>query len=432
VRRATAARPLIDRRPLPAGDGRGTTADGGARAPRERLGFQFLLLLAWVVFEFGRPPEPMKIPMLIAFVLLGGWLLRANKQWTLQGWCVIALLAEMAVNVPLAVNTYTAFWTTYFMAVTLLCVCLPLQSLVTSIRRIRVWAYTFLAVAAYVGVWAITHDGFGPSGAKGAQDENYVAALMGMAIPFAYFSLFVEKRRIVRMLLMGSILVFVGATVVGFSRGGFLGLVAAVFYCLARSPRKLRGFVVVAIIGIVAVLFAGPGYWDEMQTISAVDQGTADLRIEIWKIGVRVWQGNPLLGVGPGNFPWVMNTYQSAEQTERFGRGIMAVAHSLYVELLTDFGIVGVALFGILLWQTRVHLRRIQRSGTARPGQGPVADNLVALRCYADAVAGGIIAILVNGVFLSLLYFAHLWLLIALAGALSHVSRAQGGASRTP
>lgn len=425
MRRANAAHPRIDRRPMPAGDGRGTKADGGASAPRERLGFQFLLLLAWVVFEFGRPPEPMKIPMLISFVLLGGWLLRANKQWTLQGWCVIALLAEMAVNVPLAVNTYTAFWTTYFMAVTLLCVCLPLQSLVTSIRRIRVWAYTFLAVAAYVGVWAITHEGFGPSGAKGAQDENYVAALMGMAIPFAYFSLFVERRRIARMLLVGSILVFVGATVVGLSRGGFLGLVAVVLYCLVRSPKKLRGFVVVTVIGVATLLFAGPGYWEEMQTIHEVDAGTADLRIEIWKIGVRVWQANPLLGVGAGNFPWVMNTYQSAEQTERFGRGIMAVAHSLYVELLTDFGIIGVTVVVILLWQTCVHLRQIQRSATTRPGKGPVADNLVALRCYADAVGGGIVAILVNGMFLSLLYFAHLWLLFALASAMTHVLRAQ-------
>src|SRR5207302_4902709 len=98
----------------------------------------------------------------------------------------LAFVVVMAVGVPLAANGYAAFWATYGMAVLLLSICAPLPSLVTSVRRIKLWSYAFLAVALYVGGWASLHGGYGPSAAGGGQDENYIAAMMGMAIPLAY------------------------------------------------------------------------------------------------------------------------------------------------------------------------------------------------------------------------------------------------------
>jgi putative inorganic carbon (hco3(-)) transporter len=401
-----------------------TTTPAGASPAPERVGLFLWLFLVWLWFEFGRPSNPMGIPMLLSILLTVGWLVRPDKRWTRRSAWLVGLLLVMAAGIPFAVNTYTAFWDTYGMAVIVLCICIPLPSLLTSVRKIKVWVYAFVAAAMYVGVWALFHNGYGPSGAGGGQDENYVAAHMTMAIPFAYFSIFAERRRVVKALLVVSVVVFTGATIVGFSRGGFLGLAAVVLYCLARSPRKVAGFTVVAIVCLAALLFAGPAYWQEMTTITDTNESTADLRLEIWSIGLRMWAANPVLGVGPGNFRWRVGEYQSEEQLEKYGRSLAGsiVAHSLFVDLFAELGTAGVVVVGALVLGTWRDLRRIRRNLTERPA-GSTARELLPLAHYGDAVTASMLACLVTGTFLSLLYFSYLWLLIAVGSGISEVAR---------
>lgn len=391
----------------------------------DRAGPVFLLLLLWLFFEFGRPPRPFGMPLMISVVACVYWLSLKDKQWSRQGPWWFVLLGVMALGVPLAPNTHDAFWTTRGMAILFLCICLPLQALVTSVKKVRWWVYSFLSVAAYVGLWAATHGGFGPSGAGGGQDENYIAALMGMAVPFAYFSLFCEKRRVIKALLAGSIVIFVAAIALGQnpSRGGFLGLCAVGAYCFARSPRKLLGFGILAALGIALVVIAGPAFWAEIGTTTDYQSGTGDMRLEIWKAGVRMWEGNPLFGVGPGNFRWAIGDYQSAAQLEKFGRSLAGsiVAHSLPVELLAELGLAGVIATSMLVWRTWADLGKVRHEAALRHRQAQLDAQWNELRCYADATQAAILAILVNGVFLSLMYFSHLWLLIALGSSLPFV-----------
>ena len=406
-------------------------ATGGLR---ERLDFFFFLLLVYLFFEFGRPSNPLGIPMLISILSLGGWLVRRDKRWSPQMFSFLAFLAVMGISSPMAVNTYASFWATYGMAVVLLCICVPMPSLVTSVHRIKVWSYTFVAVALYVGGWAAFHNGYGPSAAGGGQDENYVAAMMGMAIPFAYFSIFAETRRVPKVLLTLSILVLCGAVVAAenASRGGFIGLCVVFLYCLARSQRKWIGLSLITVVAVVVFGTAGPQYWDEIATIKDVHEGTADMRLEVWTIGLRMFAANPVLGVGPGNFRWVVGEYQSPEQREKYGRdlGGSIIAHSLFVELLAELGLAGVAVVIALLWRTFADLRKVMRRGTVEPGTLARGSDLIQLRAYADAVAASLLGCLVNGAFLSLLYFSYMWLMIALGSAIMNVSRSQIAAQR--
>jgi len=276
-------------------------------------------------------------------------------------------------------------------------------------------------------VWAIFHKGFGPSASRGGQDENYVAAMMGMAIPFAYFAIFTETRRVRKMLLALAILVFCGATVVAenASRGGFIGICAVLLYCLAKSPRKWIGLGVLAMIALFVLAFAGPEYWEEISSISDVHGGTADDRLELWTIGLRMFAAHPVFGVGPGNYRWTVGEYQSVEQHAKYGRdlGGTKVVHSLFVELLAEMGLSGALALAALLWLTWRDLRQVERGSTGR--RGTVDSDRLRVGRYADAVTGSIVACLINGLFLSLLYFSYLWILIALAVAVAQVSRAQ-------
>jgi O-antigen ligase len=421
---------MVQRRPTPARrppDAKEPVRD--AVSPRESLNIFLILILVWVWFEFGRPANPLGIPMLISVASLVGWLMRADKRWTTQSGCFVAMVAVMAVGIPMADNSFSAFWTTYGMASILVCICLPLPSVASSARAIRAWIYTFVGVSAYVGGWALFHGGFGPSAAAGGQDENYVAAMMGMAVPFAYFSIFAAKRWVTKAILAGSIAVFCGAMIAAdnASRGGFLGLCAVFLYCLARSPRKWLGVVIVTAIVLAILPFAGAKYWDEISTITDVHEGTADVRLEIWTIGMRMWQANPLLGVGAGNFRWKVGAFQSSEQLEKYGRdlGGSIIAHSLFVELLAELGTLGAVVVLIVLWRTGRDLWHVRRSAAGRPGQGTPSAELITLGHYADAVLASMLACLVNGIFLSLLYYSYLWLLIALGSAVTLVFRAK-------
>lgn len=394
-------------------------------AGRERLGIVFPLLLLWLFYEFGRPSHPLGVPLVISAVAFASWVTARDRQWQPHSVWWFALLVVMALGAPLARNTYSAFWTTKGMVVLFLAICLPLQAQVSSVLRVRLWIYSMLIVTLYVGSWAATHGGFGPSGAGGGQDENYIAAMMGMSIGLAYFSFMAEPRRWVKIALVIAMVVYLAAIAKGQnpSRGGFLGLCAVGLYCAARSPRKRMAFGILGALGVALLVIAGPAFWAEIRTTTDYESGTGDIRLEVWKAGLRMWAGNPLVGVGAGNFRWAIGDYQSAEQFAKFGRSLggSIIAHSLPVELAAELGTLGVLATIGLTWGTWRRLGTL-RDRAMRPERGGAAGEADrALGFYADALRAGILAILVNGVFLSLLYFSYLWLLVAVGSAAAAV-----------
>jgi O-antigen ligase len=395
------------------------------RPTRERLGTVFILSLLWLLFDLGRPPTPPGIPLLISTVMFFDWLNKKDKQWSKQTPLWFVLLGVVIISFPLAANTFEVYFATRLLGTLFLTVCLPLQALVTSVNRVRVWILALIGVAFYVGGWAVSHGGYGPSAANG-QDENYVATLMGMGVALAYFALFAEKRLGIKIMLGAAMGVFVAAMAVAGnpSRGGFLALCAVAAYCLARSPRKMLGLGVLGGVAVALFLVAGPSFWKEIETSTDYEDGTGDVRIEVWKAGLRMWQANPILGVGAGNFRWVIGDYQTAEQTAKFGRSLggSIIAHSMHVELLAELGSVGFIVVAVLLWRVWTGLGKI-RVEKPGPGQPPVHPDLLRLSCYADALRACILAVLVSGAFLSLLYYSHLWVLLAVGSALPFVHR---------
>jgi O-antigen ligase len=398
----------------------------GQGGVRERLGPVFTLSLVWLLFDLGRPPTPPGVPLLISAVLFLDWLSKKDKQWSKQTPLWFALLGAVVVSLPFAANTFAVFFATQFFGILILTVCLPLQALVTSVTRARAWILALVAVAFYVGAWAVSHGGYGPSGSNGGQDENYVATLMDMGVALAYFALFAERRLGIKIMLGVAMCVFVAAMAVAgnASRGGFVGLCAVAAYCLARSPRKVLGFGVLGGVAVALFLVAGPSFWKEIDSTTDYQDGTGDVRLEIWKTGIRMWKANPVLGVGAGNFRWVIGDYQSAEQTAKFGRSLAGsiIAHSMHVELLAELGSLGAIVVVLLVWRTWIGLGKI-RVEKPGPGQPPVHPDLLRLSCYADALRACILAVLVSGAFLSLLYYSHLWVLVAVGSALPFVHR---------
>jgi O-antigen ligase len=384
----------------------------------QRIDLMLGLILACTFLEFARPTVwTFNLPTLAIGFLLYRWLISKRRQLNPQSICFLCFLVVMTIHIPFAENYFFAFWTTFLLATTI-ALCIPIMHFVDSVRRFEMVVACFMLAALYVGVYAIGHDGWGPLGAAAGQDQNYVALAMAVALPFPYFYLFLTKGAAKKILLAGMTIAYVLAIVVGFSRGGFVGLCAVAVYCWIRSPGKLLGLGVVLLVGAVVWGWAPDTYWDEMGTISDTSEGgTADHRLELWKIAVREFKANPIAGVGPANFRWEAGKYQSADQWEKFDRSLEGshFTHSLYFELLSEMGTIGVLLFSAICFYNLRDLQAVARMKQV-PGVDPA--NVRRARYLAKAVGGALIGFLVSSVFLSTLYDAGFWFLTALTVAL--------------
>jgi hypothetical protein len=402
----------------------------GARAG---LGLPFLLLLLYPVFDYGRPPNPMGIPMVISIFLFLAWLTKSGKKWNAQIVWFLLFLAGMTLGSIGTVNYGSAYFATSSIAIVLLCICIPLIHFVDSMRKMSIFVNVLVLVFLYVGIWALFSGGNGPAGAHGAQDENYTSAMMCMAIPLAYFSIPLAKSRAVKVFYLAALLVFVAAVVISSSRGGFLGLLAVALYCAYYSPKRVPAIAALAAGTLIALAAAGPQYWEEMSSITDTSEATADTRLELWAIASRMFAANPVFGVGPGNFRWNVGTYQSAEQLEKFGRDLTysILVHSTYFEILSELGAVGALLYALIVARTLKDLNRVRASaGPVRDiGRGVEPDEGRRTRFYSMAISGSLVGFLVPAAFVSFTYFSHFWLVAALGVALKEI--ANDGARRT-
>ncbi len=184
------------------------------------------------------------------------------------------------------------------------------------------------------------------------------------------------------------------------SRGAFLGFGLSVGLLTALASK--RAFVIFLIVLAASPLWA-PGFVKErvaettMDTLEAGIYGdptdrldpSAAVRLEIWAIVIRESLKSPVIGYGYGSIPYL--TMQHLDRPWS--------AHSLYVEVLGESGLIGL---GVLAWLFIVCLRsgrRLLRVSTDRFGRGVaigflsatvalMASNLFGQRLSHMSIAG--------------------------------------------
>ena len=309
-----------------------------------------------LLFEFGRPQDffpPLKvvpIPSLLDISLaLAVFVSGIGKYSNTQTRLWMVLLAFMAMWVPFANNNFWALMvfkdmTLYFFFY------LGIVTFVNTTSRMQTLIFVWLGVHLVLAVNGILHQGRGVGGWLG--DENDFGMEMNVAIPVAFFMSQGAMGKGNKLIYVGSLGLFVMALVATSSRGGFLGLLAVGAYCWLFSSRKLMSlFLGVCLVGLVLVA-APQEYWDRISTITddkTTESGTAGQRMFTWGIGWEMFLANPILGVGQGNFAWTIGEYLGGRtwQTKSLaGRQ----AHSLYFTLLPELGLVGVLIFGSMVY----------------------------------------------------------------------------------
>jgi hypothetical protein len=136
-----------------------------------------------------------------------------------------------------------------------------------------------------------------------------------------------------------------------------------------RHQKALRGFALgVAAAAIVAALVLGApaaiaNRWDQFVDQQApapallrdrLSSTSNDGRIPLWKVAMDTFDAHPLDGTGA-------DTYEIAWFEDRPNQGLFVNAHSLYIETLSDLGLVGLACVLLFVLGTLVGLAPLRR-----------------------------------------------------------------------
>ncbi|MFN0158019.1 MAG: O-antigen ligase family protein [Bacteroidota bacterium] len=140
------------------------------------------------------------------------------------------------------------------------------------------------------------------------------------------------------------------------SRSGIVATTVALIVLATFSTRGWRAVLPLLIAVVVAgtlviVLFAPQLTQRFEETFDYGPQSTLERRLFFWEAGVKAFQDAPLLGHGIGTFERVMVQYRSPEYWIVKSEDIVPHAHNEFIELGTELGIIGLGLFGWLLWR---------------------------------------------------------------------------------
>lgn len=291
---------------------------------------------------------------------------------------------------------------------------------------------TYVAGAGVFGLFSIgSYIASGRSvAAEGLQgDQNYFALYQVAALPLALALAAMENRPGRRSLLYAVVGIIVVSVVASLSRGGLVALAVVVLATLAlpapllfgSMARKVSYGLMLATASALALLVGAAPFLERFRSIFDVSDPEADRasgRLDLWRAAWHGFLEDPLFGLGAGNFQAraldLMQTTPGVDIRRNYATA-GRVVHNSFLEVLTELGVIGFALFlavlGLTIWRMVVVYRRAAATG-----------DLLSERSVT-ALFLAFVAIAVGGLSLSLEYGRLLWLVIGLTLALDLVSR---------
>jgi len=245
-------------------------------------------------------------------------------------------------------------------------------------------------------------------------DPNYFGQILVAVLPLAVYRA-LRERKLLKVLAAGCAFLILFAIIYTYSRGAFLATMAALTAIVIERKMRLWALLPILLVGLLVALVLPTGYLTRIQTISLLggkDESSvyedASLRGRTSELlaGLYMWADHPLLGVGVGNYRFRYQEYASQIGLE--ARAEEREAHSLYIEILAETGLAGVATFGAYLVSLFAALRGAAAKLARLEGQ-------VENRHWLVSTGVGVGAYLVSSIFLHGAYFRYLMLLIALA-----------------
>lgn len=193
-------------------------------------------------------------------------------------------------------------------------------------------------------------------------DPNEFAVMLAALSVFSWRLIFFGKSFLERLLGIASVLTAYSAIALTYSRTGAICALASPVIVGLGSPRmKLRKLIIsgatlsLLVLVLCQLGIIDPSGWYERfagQRVSSLSELTA-LRVDIWANALRYFLARPLIGYG--------GTEAASLWVSLDGLGRPKVMHSLFLQILIQYGLIGMVAFLLLLKQAVLGYYKVRK-----------------------------------------------------------------------
>jgi O-antigen ligase len=375
----------------------------GALSAPKLLGL--MLMLSWLALVTAGDREqrarifshPAFLLVLVAFV----------------GWALIS--ATWAEHPGAAIDVFTRYLPSAFL--------FPVVFAAVRTRDQLLWVIGAFVIGAFLsGIYGIivpppASDVGRLAGAGGDPNETAAAMVAGLALATA-LGVAMRGRPLVRMACFVAGGICMAALFLTSSRGGLIALAVALIAAVLLGGRRRGTMLIAALVAVMITVFyfATIAPQDVKERVTHPQGGTG--RVDIWKVGWRMVEANPIHGVGSGNFQtssihYLLEPGKLARSD--FIVNTPKVAHNTYLQVLAELGIVGFGLFVTVLLFGFVCAFKAHRAAAA------AGDRELDIIARATVVA--LVALFAAYFFVSRDFGKQLWLLLSLGPVMLEIAR---------
>ena len=390
--------------------------------------FSFIMICCYLFFEYARPqaifPVIDFLPWAQLFLIgsLAGAVVDRSVKWVsspinifLILFAIIIFIASLnAIYPKISEERYIDFYSwfvVYFLII----------NIVNTKQRFYVFLLIFMLCAAKISIslsqtWAFRGFSFTAWGLKGPrgyfQNSGELSILMLTLFPVAYhlYQLLKDKvsrveKYILILFWVTPILVVLGAS----SRGSQLALAIQLMIIFRKYIFRIKPLIMV--VSLCVLLYHLLPEEQKQRFEEAGTDKTSQQRLLYFQNGWEMMQKYPMLGVGYFNFPKYFEDYYPEDMLYEKAE----LPHNIFIQVGTDTGFTGLAIFMFLLllpfW--------LSRRKKIDPEKDPFMSASI------TGVLQGIIGFIIAGQFVTVTYYPFLWVGLAFVVAGNNVYNLQ-------
>jgi O-antigen ligase len=247
-------------------------------------------------------------------------------------------------------------------------------------------------------------------------NPNTFASYLLTAAIFAFFFMVIDRRAWFRALMFGTLFALGLGVVLSLSRGVSLVsllIVPLLLFALRRHISPWKAFLLFGAVVLCLLPLIPPQYYARIRMLVVDPELDVPLlmRHSFNKVALRLFAENPLLGLGPGGFSASFTSKEFRYIADTFGQWKMV--HNLYLAVACHTGLVGLTLFGSVIWRAFSDLRFVASFNGNR-------DTVFTTR-GAPVLEVVLAAFLINAFLLPAEHEKYMWVLFAVAAALARI-----------
>jgi putative inorganic carbon (hco3(-)) transporter len=302
----------------------------------------------------------------------------------------------------------------------MLLMCLVGYALTTTRERVNKLIWVVLLAIGFWGVkgailgalrgFSMIH---GPDGGMNAPNNEFGVSLI-MVLPLVLYQWQLATNRHLRrgLMVMGFLLGL--AVLLTYSRGALLGVSAMAAVLWLKSRAKIPTAFLILAVALFVYGFAPEHWFKRMNTIENYQgEQSAESRLYVWQVSLKIAEERPLLG-GGFRVTHSMNAANAliAHSSLRMTSGLSA--HSIYFQVLSEHGWVGLALFLMIGGYSWLNCSWLIRRSRGRP-------ELAWANTLGKMGQAVLLGFWVGGAFQALAYFDEYWCLLFIFDAARRV-----------